>query len=332
MNGSCSGEPSACAAASARVELAAHFRDRAVAHQPGDGQRQLGEHRPRPPPRRGRRRAPPRGAPRSSSTRRRRRRRRGCGGRAPPSRRSRRARRPKPCTKPCPTRPLPPWRSMTAIFSRSRDGSATALAVAHRHLLDEVLASRAGRGRGRSRARAGRRRRGGRSTRSQSTRTLGGAAAAAPARRRRRARRCAATSAPPLPDQVRPQVAQVAEDDQVGATSGRDRAAVGEAEPLGGVERRHADRVDRVDAGRDRQPDQRVDVPFVEQVGGRAVVGARSRAGRSLRASTSGSRSRRFCALVASRMRRTSPRAASRAPPRPSRTRGRCRARRRRRR
>ena len=61
-----------------------------------------------------------------ASPRRRRRRRSCCGRRGRRSSRTLRARRPKPRTKPRPTRPVSRWRSSTTIFARSRSGSATA--------------------------------------------------------------------------------------------------------------------------------------------------------------------------------------------------------------
>ena len=135
-----------------------------------------------------------------------------------------------------------------------------------------------------------------------------------------------------VPDEVGPQVAQVAAGDQVGAPPRRHRAAVEQPEVLGGVERRHADRRQRVDAAGDRHPHQRVHVPLVEQVGGLAVVGAQAQPPLGARVDE---RQQVAQVLRVGRLAQEDDeagRAASRAPPPPSCTRGRSAGRRRRRR
>ena len=119
----------------ARVE---HLGERPVgeeARRPGAAARRARGRRRR---RRGRRRARAgRSAAVSDRARRRRRRRSGCG------RRGRRVEpnaprcSPKPRTKPSPTRPVWRWRSKTAIFARSRAGSATATPSDGRELVLE---------------------------------------------------------------------------------------------------------------------------------------------------------------------------------------------------
>jgi hypothetical protein len=47
-----------------------------------------------------------------------------------------------------------------------------------------------------------------------------------------------------------------------------------QAKPLGGVERRHAERRHRLDAELDRAADHVIDAALAEQIGGLAVVGA----------------------------------------------------------
>ena len=75
-------------------------------------------------------------------------------------------------------------------------------------------------------------------------------------------------------DQARAGRLQIVEHDQVGAAAGNDSAAVVQAEIVGGIPGGHADRHDRVDALGDGGAHHEIDVPFIQQVGGLAVIGA----------------------------------------------------------
>ena len=185
---------------------------------------------------------------------------------------------PKPRTKPSPTRPVPRWRSTTAIFARSRSGSATA-----------------------SPARAGR------STTSvsvtiwpgtipitragppdQGTRNISGPKA--PMRTVWRtqsgttARGKSATGLPAFRTRSGRKRLEVRQHQQIGAVGGSDRAEAAQVVPQGRVERRADERVLRRDAEGHGVAHHPVDMAVGGDVLGFPVVGAeRDPAGAVLR-------------------------------------------------
>ena len=136
-NGASSSQPSSRAAAIDRARRGDDLVERRV----GEQARRPAAAARRAPRRRRRRRCRRRGsraaAPRPPSTRRSCRRRRRCARRARRVDASAPRCRPKPRTKPRPTRPVPRCRSTTAIFARSRSGSASASPARTRRLVDE---------------------------------------------------------------------------------------------------------------------------------------------------------------------------------------------------
>ena len=89
-----------------------------------------------------------------------------------------------------------------------------------------------------------------------------------------RRRRHVLDRAAALEHEVGREALEVGQQEQVGLVARRDRAEVVEPVPLGGVERRHHDRVLRRDPERDRLAHHPVDVAVLGDVLGIAVVGA----------------------------------------------------------
>ena len=177
--------------------------------------------------------------------------------------------RPKPRTKPSRCGPVPRCRSITAIFARSRSGSATASPprCVGSSTSDSVMIwpgtspiTRAAAALPRDPERLGRRARRSRTV----CRTQSGTSGA----------RDLVDGPAALQHELRHEALEVGEHEQVGLVAGRDRAEVREAVPGRRVERRHDERVLGRDAGRDRVAHHRVDVPVVGDVLRLAVVGA----------------------------------------------------------
>ena len=185
--------------------------------------------------------------------------------------------RPSPWTKPRPIEPEPPWRSMLAALARSRlwaAGTAPSGPAPRRR----GARSRARRGPCRSRGPA-RSRPSPRSGDLRRERTLqvdglaGMRRAARAGAGRLRLDRAAVGD-----HEVRAQLAQVLDEEDVGAAAGRDRAdVVAAAEVLGGVDGRELDREQRVQARLDRGADRVVEVAGREQRPGVHVVGDEQR-------------------------------------------------------
>ena len=162
--------------------------------------------------------------------------RRRCGRRGRRWRRSRRGAGRTRATKPRPTRPVPRWRSTTAILARSRSGSATA-AGRGRSAAPPATRSRSGRARSRSRVPATRPTGcAGRSEEIGCTRTV-----PSPTRARRSARAPAAGGRPSAPARAGTAPGRAAPAGRRGAR--RDRAAIAQAVPLGGVSGGDGERV-----------------------------------------------------------------------------------------
>ena len=139
-NGVAPVQPSAARRVVARAALRDHVGERRVREQAGDGKRALREHARRPRRRRCRRRArPARATAASMSSSVRRRRRRCCARRARPSTRARRAAGRSRGRTRGRRGPVARCRSITAIFARSRSGSATAKPSTTVGSLDERL-------------------------------------------------------------------------------------------------------------------------------------------------------------------------------------------------
>ena len=264
---------------------------------------------PRRRPRR--RRARSAAGRRAACRRRRRRRRRRCARRGRRSSRSRRAagrsraRGRRRCG------PVPRWRSTTAIFARSRAGSATISPVRDLRLVlervgDDLVgddpdhAHRRRPVRGSATAR--------RPTWPMRTvwRTQSGTSGRGTSPIRR----------PDLSTSSGSNALEVGEQQQVGLVAGRDRAVLAQAVPERRVERREHERVLGRDPGRDRAPHHRVDVPLVGDVLGLAVVGAERH---PRRAELGDERQQRVEVARAERLADQQPharRAAARGPPR----------------
>ena len=183
------------------------------------------------------------------------------------------ARRPNPRTSPRPTRPVAWWRSTTAIFARSRSGSATTwpsatvgsssrasvmswpgtVSITRTRALAGIVNAWSSSGRGAHR-------------RADELRD-----------RRRRERHCVAVlrhQPTVLPHARRPELRQVLEQHEVGPQAGRDGAPVEQAVRPRRVQRRHQQRVLGRHALGHRDPAHLVDVTLAIQEVGLAVVGA----------------------------------------------------------
>ena len=191
---------------------------------------------------------------------------------------ARRARAPIRARSPRPVLPVPRWRSITAIFTRSRAGSAIAApsTAVGSSTSDSVTTWSSMRPITRARPPSQGMRKSAAATGLIRTECLTHSGTSG--------RAISSTGPPLLQHDVGLEADQVGQDEQIGLIAGRDRAELPEPMPRRGVVRGEHDRILRRDSGRHGLAHHAVQVAVVEDVLGVAVVGAeRDRARAELR-------------------------------------------------